>query len=160
MLFDWMHRIVPSAVLAAATPGGYSSSIPSFCGAGTATGGSSWLLPDTIPGGTTAAAALSLPGCFSLRSADFPLPHGSLGLQPAHTCSHRHHIAGGGWLREAERRLGTVRCGAEGCQTVRESVARFVVVTGGPVPPLARWKPTGSDGFATQNATARARHRA
>ena len=60
---------------------------------------------------------LSLPGSFSLRSADFPLPHGSLGLQLGHTCSHRHHTAGGGWLREAERRCGTVRCGAEGCQT-------------------------------------------
>ena len=44
--------------------------------------------------------------------------------------------------------------------TVWGGVARLRVVTGGPVPTVARPEATRDGGFATENATARGRHRA
>jgi len=154
-LIGWAYRIALGVVLPTGTPTGYSSPAPGCCGASIATG--------------TARAPCRMPSSATRRRPRLALvptrrlpgtPHDPLGRLPAYTRSHRHTRAGVECLRGAGRRWGTVRCGAGGCDSVRESGARFEFVTGGPVPPPARWKPTGRDGFATQNATARARHRA
>ena len=54
-----------------------------------------------------------------------------------------------------------MRCGVEQeGHTVRAGVAPLRVVTGGPVSTVAGPEATRDDGFATENATARYRHRA
>ena len=160
MLIAWIHKIAPDVVYPAVTSAGYSSPAPGLCGANrhpeslVLLGGCHLRRTDCGRGSPFTPARL----CPSGR---LPNPsHDPLGRLPAHTRTHRHLLAGAEWLREPERRRGAVRCGAEGCHTVRGSAARFVVVTGGPVSQRARWELTGSDGFATPNATARARHRA
>ena len=95
-----------------------------------------------------------------VRPADFPHPYDPPGLLPhtlAHTVTSVLEPSG-----SVKQRGGGVRCGVEqrGAARCGRVEARFEFMTGGPVPPPARWGQTGSDGFATQNATARARHRA
>ena len=154
------HRTAPGVVYPAVTYTGYSPPAPGLCGANIATGDGSCSLPNAIIGEKIAAATLPPRPAVSARPIGFPHPHDPLGRLPAHTCTHRHLRAGAEELREPERVRGAVRCGAEGCRTVRGSATRFVVVTGGPVSQPARWEPTENDRFATRNATAQARYRA
>ena len=128
LLIVWVHRTAPGVVVPAATPAAHSPPVPGCCGASIATGDGSCCLPHAILGEPAAAAA---------PRRRRPCPPGRLPApaRPArstapHTCSHRHFRAGAEWLREAERRWGTVRCGAEGCRTVRESGSTVRVCDG------------------------------